>query len=54
MRCRRGRALIGLKRFSAAAEALERGLDLLPGDSSLSQVRELTTYSLLAPVAQQF
>jgi hypothetical protein len=36
--CRRGRALIGLKRFGAAAEALERSLALSPGDAGAQQV----------------
>ena len=36
--CRRGRALIGLKRFGAAAEALEHCLVLSPGDAGAQQV----------------
>ena len=36
--CRRGRALIGLKRFGAAEEALERSLALSPGDAGAQQV----------------
>lgn len=35
---RRGRALIGLKRFTAAAEALEQSLTLSPGDAGILQV----------------
>jgi hypothetical protein len=36
--CRRGRALIGLKRFGAAVVALEHSLALSPGDAGAQQV----------------
>lgn len=35
--CRRGRALIGLKRFGAAVVALEHCLELSPGDAGAQQ-----------------
>ena len=38
---RRGRALIGLKRFSAAADALQQGLALAPGDAALAEASAL-------------